>query len=318
VHSVITRWLAALLLAGIAHAQDIPKDYGQPAVPRVVAYVRVSLRNGDLASAEAMAKQYRKLNGDTPEALEALSWVARGLLSAGRVDEAIQQAEDIERSTQASLGTRTLDSEPHLPLALGAAYEVQAEALYSQHKLSEAIQLLQSALRKFRGTSLVERLQKNINLMTLEGKRMPPLRTTEWIGAKGNPAAWQGKVLLLLFWAHWCADCKIQVPSIAKLATEFGPKGLVVVAPTERYGYTMDDDHAPPAKETPFIAKVFERYYSSIPNVRVPLDSANFDRFGASTTPTIVLVDRRGIVRLYHPGLMDEASLRSALLPLLR
>jgi len=312
------RWLAALLLAGLAHAQDIPKDYGQPAVPRVVAYVRVSLRNGDLASAEAMAKQYRKLNGDTPEALEALSWVARGLLSAGRVDEAIQQAEDIERSSQASLGTRALDSEPHLPLALGAAYEVQAEALYSQHKLSEAIQLLQSALRKFRGTSLVERLQKNINLMTLEGKRMPPLRTTEWIGAKGNPAAWQGKVLLLLFWAHWCADCKIQVPAIAKLATEFGPKGLVVVAPTERYGYTMDDDQAPPAKETPFIAKVFERYYSNIPNVRVPLDSANFDRFGASTTPTIVLVDRRGIVRLYHPGLMDEASLRSALLPLLR
>jgi thiol-disulfide isomerase/thioredoxin len=312
------RLLAAMLLAVIAHAQDIPKDYGQPAVPRVVAYVRVSLRNGDLASAEAMAKQYRRLNGDTPEALEALAWVARGRLSAGHVDEAIQQAEDVQRSSEAALGTRALDSEPHLPLALGAAYEVEAEALYSQHKLSEAIQLLQSGLRKFHCTSLVERLRKNINLMTLEGKRMPPLRTPEWIGAKGNPAAWRGKALLLLFWAHWCADCKIQVPVIAKLAAEFESKGLVVIAPTERYGYTMDDDHAPPAKETAFIQKVFERYYSSIPNVRVPLDSANFERFGASTTPTLVLVDRRGIVRLYHPGLMDEASLLSALQPLLR
>ena len=312
------RVLAAALLLGIAYGQDIPKDYGQPEIPRIVAYVRVSLRNGDLASAEAMAKQYRRLNGDTPETLEALSWVARGQLSAGRADEAIQQAEDIQRSSQAALSTRTLDSEPHLPLALGAAYEVEAEALRSQHKLSEAIQLLQTAVRKFHGTSLVERLQKNINLMTLEGKRMPPLRTTEWIGAKGNPAAWQGKVLLLLFWAHWCSDCKIQVPVIAKLAAEFEPKGLVVVAPTERYGYTMDDDHAPTAKETPFIAKVFERYYSSIPNVHVPLDAANFERFGASTTPTIVLVDRRGIVRLYHPGLMDEASLFSAIQPLLR
>jgi thiol-disulfide isomerase/thioredoxin len=312
------RALAAALLLGIAHGQDIPKDYGQPEIPRVVAYVRVSLRNGDLASAEAMAKQYRRLNGDTPEALEALSWVARGQLSAGHADEAIQQAEDIQRSSQTALSTRTLDSEPHLPLALGAAYEVEAEALRSQHKLSEAIQLLQTAVRKFHGTSIVERLQKNINLMTLEGKRMPPLRATEWIGAKGNPAAWQGKVLLLLFWAHWCSDCKIQVPVIAKLAAEFEPKGLVVVAPTERYGYTMDDDHAPPAKETPFIAKVFERYYSSIPNVHVPLDAGNFERFGASTTPTIVLVDRRGIVKLYHPGLMDEASLSSAIQPLLR
>lgn len=312
------RALAAVLFLGIAYAQDIPKDYGQPEIPRVVAYVRVSLRNGDLTSAEAMAKQYRRLNGDTPEALEALSWVARGQLSAGHADEAIQQAEDIQHSSQAALGTRTLDSEPHLPLALGGAYEVEAEALRSQHKLSEAIQLLQAAVRKFHGTSLVERLQKNINLMTLEGKRMPPLRATEWIGAKGNPAAWQGKVLLLLFWAHWCSDCKIQVPVIARLAAEFEPKGLVVVAPTERYGYTMDDDHAPAAKETSFIAKVFERYYSSIPNVRVPLDSANFERFGASTTPTIVLVDRRGIVRLYHPGLMDEPSLVSAVQPLLR
>jgi thiol-disulfide isomerase/thioredoxin len=312
------RALAAALLMGIAQAQDIPKDYGQPEIPRVVAYVRVSLRNGDLASADAMAKQYRRLNGDTPEALEALSWVARGQLSAGHVDEAIQQAEDIQRSSQTALSTRTLDSEPHLPLALGAAYEVEAEALRSQHKLSEAIQLLQTAVRKYHGTSLVERLQKNINLMTLEGKRMPPLRATEWIGAKGNPAAWQGKVMLLLFWAHWCSDCKIQVPVIAKLAAEFEPKGLVVIAPTERYGYTMDDDHAPAAKETAFIQKVFERYYSSIPNVRVPLDAANFERFGASTTPTIVLVDRRGIVRLYHPGLMDEASLLSAIQPLLR
>jgi len=312
------RALAATLLMGIAHAQDIPKDYGQPEVPRVVAYVRISLRNGDLASAEAMAKQYRRLNGDTPEALEALAWVARGQLAAGHPDEAIQQAEDIQRSSQTALSTRALDSEPHLPLALGAAYEVEAEALRSQHKLSEAIQLLQAAARKFHGTSLVERLQKNINLMSLEGKRMPLLRTAEWIGAKGNPTAWQGKVLLLLFWAHWCSDCKIQVPVIAKLAAELEPKGLVVIAPTERYGYTMDDDHAPPAKETAFIAKVFERYYSSIPNVRVPLDAANFERFGASTTPTIVLVDRRGIVKLYHPGLMDEASLLSAIRPLLR
>ena len=81
---------------------------------------------------------------------------------------------------------------------------------------------------------------------------------------------------------------------------------------TERYGYTMDDEHAPPAKENAFIQKVFYRYYSSIPNIKVPLDSANFERFGASTTPTLVLVDRHGIVRLYHPGLMDEASLRAA------
>jgi thiol-disulfide isomerase/thioredoxin len=282
-----------------------------------VAYVRVALKNGDLSSAEAMAAQYRRLYGDTPEALEALAWVARGELAAGRVEAAVQKAEDVQRSSQTALGTRMLDAEPQLPLALGAAYEVQAEAMVAQHRRTEAILLLEAALKSSRGTSLAKRLQKNINLMTLEGKRMPPLRTVEWVGKPGKPSAWQGKVLLLFFWAHWCSDCKLEAPVIAKLAAELAPKGLAIVAPTTRYGYTMDDDHAPPAKETAFILKVFEHYYAGISNVPAPLDTSNFERFGASTTPTIVLVDRRGIVRLYHPGLMDEARLRSAIQALL-
>lgn len=45
----------------------------------------------------------------------------------------------------------------------------------------------------------------------------------------------------------------------------------------------------------------------------VPVSEKNFDTYGASTTPTIVLIDRRGIVRLYHPGAMTEAELRSAI-----
>jgi thioredoxin-related protein len=33
------------------------------------------------------------------------------------------------------------------------------------------------------------------------------------------------------------------------------------------------------------------------------------ERYGVSTTPTIVLVDRRGLVRLYNPGRMTEEAL---------
>ncbi len=91
----------------------------------------------------------------------------------------------------------------------------------------------------------------------------------------------------------------------------------MVVAPTRLYGYTAEDEHAAAAVETPFVEKVYAHYYAGIPNAGVPLDAANFERFGVSTTPTIALVDRRGIVRLYHPGAMDEKSLRAAIEPLL-
>jgi thioredoxin-related protein len=43
------------------------------------------------------------------------------------------------------------------------------------------------------------------------------------------------------------------------------------------------------------------------------VDSSNFERFGVSTTPTLVIADRRGVVRLYHPGYLDEKSLRAAI-----
>jgi thiol-disulfide isomerase/thioredoxin len=306
----------AILVCGRAAAQQA--SYGQPATPRIVLYVEAALQQGDLAQASALVGQYRRLNGDTPEALEALSWLARGQLAFGHTDEAQKEAAEIERSATTALATRSLDQEPHLPIALGAAYEIEAQILNAEHKKTEAIQLLESEMRKWHGTSIVSRLQKNLNLLTLQGKPMPLLREAEWIGPK--PAALgslKGKVLLLFFWAHWCADCKADAPIIAKLAQEFASHGLAVVAPTRLYGYTAEEEHAAPGVETPFVDRVYAHYYSAIPNAGVPLDAGNFERFGVSTTPTIVLVDRRGIVRLYHPGAMDEKALRTAIEPLL-
>lgn len=307
--------VAALLSVG---ADGQTQSYGEPPTPKVVAYVEAALQQGDLASANAMVQQYRRLNGDTPEALDALSWLARGELAAGHLNEASKYAKEIEDNSRAALGTRKLDAEPYLPLALGAALEVEAQALVAQQKRAEAVQFLEAAVRTWRGTSIVERLQKNINLLTLEGKPMPVLRETEFLGKRPEPvSALRGRVVLLFFWAHWCSDCKADSPVIAQVAKDLGPKGLVVLAPTRRYGYTAQEEHASAADETPFIEKVYAKYYSAIPNVGVPLDAANFERFGVSTTPTIVVVDRHGILRLYHPGLMSEAELRAAIEPLL-
>src|SRR5580698_8824353 len=39
-----------------------------------------------------------------------------------------------------------------------------------------------------------------------------------------------GKLLVLNFWASWCPPCVQETPSLSQLASEFGPKGLVVLA----------------------------------------------------------------------------------------
>jgi thiol-disulfide isomerase/thioredoxin len=292
--------------------------YSQSPGAVLVAYVEMAVQRGDLASASAIVTQFRRQAGDTPEVLEALSWVARGELSGGQVDEALKTVDEIKRLSEAALQGRKLDYEPHLPLALGAAYEVQAQALNETHQRTEAVRLLRSAMQRWRGTSMEARLQKNLNVLTLEGKPLPLLRASEWIGAKPAPEnTLRGRVVLLFFWAHWCPDCKAEAPILAQLGTEFEPRGLVIVGPTKLYGYTPGDEHASASEERAFIEKVYARFYSEIPNLQVPVGDTNFERFGASTTPTIVLADRHGIVRLYHPGLMDEASLRAAIAPLL-
>jgi thioredoxin-related protein len=48
-------------------------------------------------------------------------------------------------------------------------------------------------------------------------------------------------------------------------------------------------------------------------NVETPLSEANFARYGVSTTPTLVLVNKAGIVTLYHPGVMTFDELAAAL-----
>ena len=123
--------------------------------------------------------------------------------------------------------------------------------------------------------------------------------------------------MLLFFWAHYCVDCKAQAPVLARLADKYRNDGLTIVAPTQRYGYVAEGKDAPPAVETPYIDEVRRAHYPVLSDVPIPLSDANHRRYGVSSTPTIVLLNREGRVALYHPGTMTEPELEAALRRLL-
>ena len=118
--------------------------------------------------------------------------------------------------------------------------------------------------------------------------------------------------MLLFFWAHWCADCKSEGPIITQLRTEFGPKGLTVVAPTQLYGYAAQGEPANPQAELAWIDRVWQHFYPGLGGIPVPISTVNFNNYGCSTTPTLVLLDRSGRVSLYHPGVLPYEALRAA------
>ena len=274
----------------------------------IVADVRAASEARNFALAEREIQSYRSTVGVTPDMLEALSWLARGTLDDKQYDRADAYANET-RQLSLDLLKRVGKGDAPLVTALGAAIEVHAQVLAARGQRSETIAYLKTEMATWGGSPIAPRIQKNINLLTLEGKPAPALDVSHWLGARPlSLAALKGHPVLLFFWAHWCGDCKAEVPILARLMETYGPKGLVLAGPTQLYGYTAAGD-ATPETETRYIDQVRRQFYAALGSMSAPLSTENFQRYGCSTTPTLVLLDRAGIVRLYHPGALTYDAL---------
>lgn len=306
--------MLALALTSALSAEQTPKPL------TLVAEVRAAIAAHDIPRAEAIVVQRKAQQGASSEVIEAVSWLGRGALAEGQLDRAEQYAAEAQRLTLAALGTRSVDTDAKLANALGAAIEVQAQVSAARGARTDAIVLLERELKTYRTTSIAKRIQKGINLLTLEGHPAPALELTESLGAPLTGAtakALEGKVVILFFWAHWCPDCKTESPILAKLYAKYQSQGLTIVAPTQRYGYVAGGAQASPDDELRYMIDVRDKHYGFLADLPVPISVANHERYGVSSTPTVVILDRQGIVRLYHPGRLTEEELESHLRPLL-
>src|ERR1035438_5377148 len=223
----------------------------------VVEDVRGALAQHSFTAADSELASYVTANGFTGEYVEAYSWMARAALSGRNYDQAAAYAKQTKALALEALKQRPLDSEPHLPIGLGAAIEVESQVLAVRGQRAQAIAVLQTALRTYGNTSIRARLQKNLNLLSFEGRPAPALRVEQFLGSKPPVLAQlKGSPVLLFFWAHWCGDCKAEAPVITQLRSEFAAKGLTVLGPTRLYGYTAQVENASPSDELAYIDAV--------------------------------------------------------------
>lgn len=109
----------------------------------------------------------------------------------------------------------------------------------------------------------------------------------------------RGKVVLVDFWASWCAPCLHALPAYALLRSDLGPRGFEVLA------ISVDEQR-----------KDAERFLERRP-VAVLLahdpDGAWAKAFAVKAMPSSYLVDRNGVVQEVHLGYRAEelAALRS-------
>lgn len=98
----------------------------------------------------------------------------------------------------------------------------------------------------------------------------------------------RGQVVMVNFWASWCAPCKQEMPHLNALYDRYRSAGFVLL------GVNVDDD---PAKATAEAARLGIRF-------PVLLDSAKAvsKAYALAAMPTTVVIDRDGQVRHVHQG----------------
>jgi thiol-disulfide isomerase/thioredoxin len=269
-----------------------------PIFGAVTTDIRFKLSAGDLSSAEAIAEDYHRAHGANPEYAAAVAWLARGALVLGNTEAAARYLAETKALVSALLKTKRVEDDYFLESALGTSIEVEARAMAAGGERGQAIAFLQSEAPRWKTFPLAARIQKNLNLLTLEGQPAPEL-----------DAQYRGSPVLLFLWAHWCGDCKAQAPAIARLREKYEPRGLRVVAPTRRYGFIGDNEHPTVEQEDREIERVWKASYAGLESAPHPVSDAMMLRYGVSGTPTLVLVDRQGTVQMYRPTRKTESEL---------
>jgi thiol-disulfide isomerase/thioredoxin len=307
---IIRLGLVLLLVSLAARGTDLA---GQAIAGDVVADVRAAMAAGGLSQGEQTLAAYRAGRGDTPEALDAMAWLAQGALAARQFDEANRLAHSAREIARVALPTAAASVRAQMLSVIESSIEVLAGVLVEQGARSDAVHLLLTELAAYRGTPIEHGIQENMRLMSLEGRAAPPIESGVSLGPRPRSSASEGRQpLLLFFWAHWCQDCKAESPMIARLE-KYRPQGLAIVAPTRRYGYVEAGRRASPEKELRHLASVRDAVYPFLKRSWVPVTEANHRAYGVAAIPMHVLVDRDGIVRLYRPGRMEEADLDQAI-----
>jgi len=137
------------------------------------------------------------------------------------------------------------------------------------------------------------------------GQPAPALAGPTLAGPRLRLADRRGQVVLLDFWATWCAPCVAELPSLARLAASRGPRGLAVV------GVNIEGEAARRA-----VADTVREAGVRYPTV---LDDGEArERYGVTALPYLVLIDRAGIVRREFRGATPAAELESAVDAVLR
>jgi thiol-disulfide isomerase/thioredoxin len=141
----------------------------------------------------------------------------------------------------------------------------------------------------------------------------PPEPSPPWVmpdpyGVMIHSTNFFGKVMILDYWATWCAPCRAGMPDLVALQEKYRADGLVVVGADT--GWSGD---------TPAVVQDFLRTFAPTINYQVVMASpAMMQDFGdISAIPTTFIIDRDNLIRKKYVGTQTGATLEKQIIPML-
>jgi len=127
---------------------------------------------------------------------------------------------------------------------------------------------------------------------------LPELKLPDISGEQWSLRQNRGRVVLINFWATWCAPCRTETPMLVKLADEYKTRGLEIV------GIALDEGG------TEIIKKFVADYKIDYP-ILLPVPGSQLSRI--DPVPTTLLIDAQGRLAKKYVGALSEKILRGDL-----
>jgi peroxiredoxin len=128
----------------------------------------------------------------------------------------------------------------------------------------------------------------------------PAFRAATLAGDSVSNERLRGKVVLLDFWATWCAPCVKSMPELQKLSDDYGQRGLVVLG--------LSTDEAGEKKVRSFVTSKGIRYPIALDDGEPPA----WLSYRVVALPAAFLIDRQGRIVRQWTGRADAAEMRAA------
>ena len=138
---------------------------------------------------------------------------------------------------------------------------------------------------------------------SLLNRKAPEFTRRDLHGQTVDLGRLRGKVVLLNFWATWCAPCEAEMPVFSQWQRQYAFQGFEVI------GISMDDSETPVRK---FAARVRPDYPIAMGDAKLG------DRYGGVLgLPLTYLIDRHGVVRAQFQGATELKAMESRIKELL-